>query len=119
MALIKGGPADEQENAKKFIDFMCSAEGQNLYAENNSFRVPTNTEATVADGLVTLGEFNPDLVTDEMIAKVEEVKAQIVSGEWDVFDGKTEIMDNEGNAHTLEGADYGSCNWYYENVNVL
>ena len=40
--------------AKKFIDFMCSAEGQNLYAENNSFRVPTNTEATVADGLVTL-----------------------------------------------------------------
>ena len=73
----------------------------------------------MADGLVTLGEFNSDLVTDEVIAKVEEVKAQIVSGEWDVFDGKTEIMDNEGNAHTLEGADYGSCNWYYENVNVL
>lgn len=73
----------------------------------------------MADGLVTLGEFNSDLVTDEMVAKVEEVKAQIVSGEWDVFDGKTEIMDNEGNAHTLEGADYGSCNWYYENVNVL
>ena len=73
----------------------------------------------MADGLVTLGEFNSELVTDEMIAKVEEVKAQIVSGEWDVFDGATEIMDNEGNAHTLEGADYGSCNWYYENVNVL
>ncbi|HJB68922.1 MAG TPA: BMP family ABC transporter substrate-binding protein [Candidatus Fournierella excrementigallinarum] len=73
----------------------------------------------MADGLVTLGEFNADLVTDEMIAKVEEVKAQIISGEWDVFDGATEIMDNEGNAHTLEGADYGSCNWYYENVNVL
>ena len=72
----------------------------------------------MADGLVTLGEFNSDLVTDEMIAKVEEVKAQIVSGEWDVFDGKTEIMDNEGNAHTLEGADYGSCNWYYKNVEV-
>ena len=54
MALIKGGPADQQENAKKFIDFMCSAEGQNLYAENNSFRVPANTKATVAPGLVTL-----------------------------------------------------------------
>ena len=73
----------------------------------------------MADGLVTLGEFNSDLVTDEMIAKVEEVKAQIVSGEWDVLDGDTEIMDNEGQAHTPEGADYGSCNWYYENVNVL
>jgi len=47
MALIKGGPADEQENAKKFIDFMCSAEGQNLYAENNSFRVPTNDVSVV------------------------------------------------------------------------
>lgn len=54
MALIKGGPSDQQENAKKFIDFMCSAEGQNLYAENDSFRVPTNTQATVAEGLVTL-----------------------------------------------------------------
>ena len=40
--------------AKKFIDFMCSAEGQNLYAENNSFRVPTNSQATPAEGLVTL-----------------------------------------------------------------
>ncbi len=73
----------------------------------------------MADGLVTLGEFNSDLVTDEMIAAVEEVQAKIVAGEWDVFDGTTEIMDNEGVAHTLEGADYGSCNWYYENVNVL
>ena len=73
----------------------------------------------MADGLVVLGEFNTDLVTDEMIAAVEEVQAKIVSGEWDVFDGVTEIMDNEGVAHTLEGADYGSCNWYYENVNVL
>lgn len=54
MALIKGGPADQQENAKKFIDFMCSAEGQNLYAENDSFRVPVNTQATPAEGLVTL-----------------------------------------------------------------
>lgn len=53
-ALIKGGPAAEQENAKKFIDWMCSEAGQSLYAENNSFRVPTNTKAAVADGLVTL-----------------------------------------------------------------
>ena len=73
----------------------------------------------MADGLVVLGEFNTDLITEDMIAKVEEVKAKIVSGEWDVFDGVTELKDNEGNTHTLEGADYGSCNWYYENVNVL
>ena len=55
-ALIKGGKAEEQDNAKKFIDWMCSEKGQSLYAENNSFRVPTNTKATVADGLVTLDQ---------------------------------------------------------------
>jgi iron(III) transport system substrate-binding protein len=55
-ALIKNGPADEQENAKKFIDWMTSTDGQNLYAENGSFRVPTNSKATVADGLVTLDQ---------------------------------------------------------------
>lgn len=55
-ALIKNGPEDEQENAKKFIDWMTSTDGQNLYAENDSFRVPTNSKAEVADGLVTLDE---------------------------------------------------------------
>lgn len=55
-AIIKGGKADEMENAKLFIDWMCSEKGQSLYAENNSFRVPTNTKATVADGLVTLDQ---------------------------------------------------------------
>lgn len=58
VALIKGGPAAEQENAKKFIDWVCSTEGQNLYAENNSFRVPTNSEAAVAEGLITLDKVN-------------------------------------------------------------
>ena len=55
-ALIKGGKADEQENAKKFIDWMTSEAGQGCYAENDSFRVPTNTDAPVADGLVTLDQ---------------------------------------------------------------
>ena len=41
-----------------FIDWICSAEGQALYAENNSFRVPTNVDAPVADGLVTLDKVN-------------------------------------------------------------
>ncbi|MEG2175776.1 MAG: ABC transporter substrate-binding protein, partial [Oscillibacter sp.] len=53
-ALIKGGIAEEQDNAKLFIDWMCSTKGQNLYAESSSFRVPTNTQATAAEGLVTL-----------------------------------------------------------------
>ncbi len=58
VALIKGGKADEQENAKTFIDWICSEKGQGCYAENDSFRVPTNTKAPVADGLVTLDQVN-------------------------------------------------------------
>ncbi len=57
-ALIKNGPADEMENAKMFIDWICKTDGQNLYAENGSFRVPTNTKATPAEGLVTLDSVN-------------------------------------------------------------
>lgn len=73
-ALIKGGPADEQANAKQFIDWMCSTAGQGLYAENNSFRVPTNTQAPVADGLVTL-----DQVT---VIDYDAVWAASVKGEY-------------------------------------
>lgn len=58
VALIKNGPADEQENAKKFIDWICSEKGQALYAKYESFRVPTNTKAPVAKGLVTLDQVN-------------------------------------------------------------
>ena len=56
MAIIKGGKEEEMDNAKKFIDWMCSEAGQGLYAENSSFRVPTNTAAPVADGLITLDQ---------------------------------------------------------------
>lgn len=70
----------------------------------------------MADGLVVLADLNSNLVAEGTAEKIEEVKAQMVAGTWDVFDGKTEITDNQGNTHTLEGADYGSCNWYVENV---
>lgn len=73
----------------------------------------------MADGLVTLSPVNEELCAEGTLAAIEEAKAKIVSGEWDVFDGKAEIEDNEGNMHTLEGADYGSCNWYYKTITVL
>lgn len=70
----------------------------------------------MADGLVTIAPLNEELLAEGTTEKIDEAKAKLVSGEWDVFDGKTEIKDNEGNTHTLEGADYGTCNWYVENV---
>lgn len=56
VAIIKGGKAEEMDNAKKFIDWICATSGQDLYAENDSFRVPTNTKAKVSEGLVTLDQ---------------------------------------------------------------
>lgn len=86
VALIKNGPADQQENAKKFIDFMCSAAGQSLYAENESFRVPTNSEAEVADGLVTLDsvdtiDYDAVWAADNKETFVEQFEANIASSD--------------------------------------
>ena len=69
----------------------------------------------MADGLVVLSDLS-DLCADGTADAVQAAEDKIVSGEWDVFDGKTEIEDNAGEMHTVEGADYGSINWYYRNV---
>ena len=69
----------------------------------------------MADGLVVLSDLS-DLCADGTADAVQAAEDKILSGEWDVFDGKTEIEDNAGEMHTVEGADYGSINWYYRNV---
>lgn len=53
-ALIKNGPADEVENAKKLIDWLMSARGQECFIESKSNRLPVNTNAKVTEGLVPL-----------------------------------------------------------------
>lgn len=84
VALIKGGPADEQENAKRFIDWICSVNGQGCYAENDSFRVPTNTAAPVAKGLVTLDQvpvidYNAVWAASNKTKYCEEFESRIVA----------------------------------------
>ena len=56
MALIKGGPADEQENAKAFIDWQLSKRGQECFIESKSNRLPINTEAKITDGLTKISD---------------------------------------------------------------
>ncbi|WNC17001.1 ABC transporter substrate-binding protein [Brevibacillus brevis] len=53
VALIKNGPADELENAKKFIDWTAGLESQNLYAKTKTFRLPVRPDAEVPEGAVT------------------------------------------------------------------
>lgn len=55
MALVKGGPADESENARRFIDWAISKPTQELYAATY-YRLPVITEAQLPDGLTSFAE---------------------------------------------------------------
>lgn len=58
-ALVCGGLAEEQENAKRFIDWMLSQRGQECFIEAKSCRLPVNATARTADGLPTLDALSP------------------------------------------------------------
>ena len=76
-----------------------------------------NYFGNMKDGLVTLAPCS-DLCAEGTQEKIDEVKEQILNGTWDVFDGQTEYETNDGQKVTLKAEDYGSCNWYYKNVEV-
>jgi len=71
------------------------------------------------EGLVDLAPIS-DLCAEGTVEKIEEERAKIVSGEWDVFDGVIEC--NDGTTVGTEGepmsdADItGNIHWYFKNV---
>lgn len=75
----------------------------------------------MADGLVDIAPL-ADFTADGTAEAIEAVKAQILSGEWDVFTGVIET--NDGTTVGVEGASLtdaeitGSMNWYFKNVSV-
>lgn len=76
-----------------------------------------NYFGSMQDGLVTLAPLS-DLCAEGTAEKVKEVQDKIMNGEWDIFDGQTEYEDNQGQTHTLKAEEYGTCNWYYKNVEL-
>jgi iron(III) transport system substrate-binding protein len=54
VALIKGGPAEEVDNAKKFVDWSLTKEAQELYEGTKSFRLPVNKNAAPPAGSIKL-----------------------------------------------------------------
>jgi len=54
VALVKNGPEDQEENAKAFIDWAVSKEGQDLYDESESFRLPVHPESSIPEGAVEI-----------------------------------------------------------------
>ena len=73
MSLIKGGPADETANAKLFIDWMLSEEGQGYVAE--AYRSPVNSNVESAEGMPVISELN--LFTIDPIVAAENKEANI------------------------------------------
>ena len=56
IAIVKG--TSRLDEAKRFVDFMLSAEGQNLYAAMGEFRLPTNRLAAIPVGAVPFSKIN-------------------------------------------------------------
>ncbi|WP_020612749.1 ABC transporter substrate-binding protein [Sediminispirochaeta bajacaliforniensis] len=54
IAIIKNGPKEEHENAKKFIDWVLSERAQDIYSQNSSFRLPVNMHAQVPSGAISI-----------------------------------------------------------------
>lgn len=54
VAIVKG--AKEEENAKKFIDWILSEKGQKVYTTNNSFRLPINKNVEPPQGAVKISD---------------------------------------------------------------
>jgi iron(III) transport system substrate-binding protein len=54
VALLKGAPAKELANAKRFIDWILSKRGQELFEASNSFRIPVNRLAKPPKGAIEI-----------------------------------------------------------------
>lgn len=81
--------------------------------------VPAITFGGLKDGFIDFAPYGPD-VTEETLALIEERKAGIIDGSFDIFAGP--IMDNEGNEVVPEGGTiafderYECCQWLIEGV---
>ena len=76
----------------------------------------------MADGLVDIAPLNKDLCTEDMQKAVDEAKAKLEDGSFNVFDGVIETNDGKTvgeEGKTLDDATItGGINWYFKNVEV-
>ncbi|MEG0107532.1 MAG: BMP family ABC transporter substrate-binding protein [Lachnospiraceae bacterium] len=83
---------------------------------------PENYFGGMDDGLVNIAPLNKELCAEGTEAKVEEARAKIMDGSFNVFDGVIET--NTGDKIGKEGGTLddptitGKINWYYKNVEV-
>lgn len=74
------------------------------------------------EGMVDLAPLNDAIIAEGTAAKIDEARAKIMSGEFNVFDGVIETNDGStvGEAgKTLDDATIaGGINWYFKNVTL-
>ncbi len=79
----------------------------------------SNYYGGMGEGLITMAPLS-DLCAEGTAEKVEEAKAKITSGEWDVFTGVIETNDGQKigeEGKSLDDATItGKINWYFKNV---
>ncbi|HYF81988.1 MAG TPA: ABC transporter substrate-binding protein [Clostridia bacterium] len=56
VALIKKGIAGEEENARKFIDWITDIQAQELAEVTKSYRLPVNIDAKITEGSIKLSD---------------------------------------------------------------
>ena len=75
------------------------------------------------EGLVDITGLNKTLNDEETISAIEDARAKIMSGEFNVFDDEIETNTGETvgkKGSTLDDATItGGINWYFKNVSVL
>ncbi len=80
---------------------------------------PAITFGGIADGYIEFAPYGPD-VTEEMLAEVDAVKAEMIDGTFNMFAGP--ISDNQGNVVIAEGEELGfderpgCCDYFVEGV---
>lgn len=75
-ALVRGGPPEEQENARRFIDWFLSRRGQECFIEAKSCRLPVNVSARTADGLPALSTLDLIESDDSWASMVQNTLSQ-------------------------------------------
>ena len=77
----------------------------------------------LADGMVNIAPITPSLATPGMAEAIEDARARIINGNYNVFDGVMET--NDGRTFGQPGGTLsddeitGGMNWYYRNIAVL
>lgn len=83
----------------------------------------SNYYGGMKEGLVDITGLNKTLNDEETISAIEDARAKIMSGEFNVFDDEIETNTGETvgkKGSTLDDATItGGINWYFKNVSVL